>query len=708
MNRTSTLLLSFVLLALAPIEAPTCGPVFDTAVFVADDVPGVALADYNSGKLGVVRKSFRLQHLATAWRCLNGSPLPASAWTPRAERPVEQSWKAWLAGRAAVIEDKLPEYPEVFRQVPGSDWAQFVNCNGSAFENAQRTLEERIKSFGATNPEVKAWVKAQDTVFANCGKGVNIPPPPSPDLPPILQADRRYQIAAAHFYAAEFDAGRAAFLEISKDTTSPWQSLGRYLAARCLVRKGTLKPGEREVDAALLKQAEEELLDLARAAINPEIRAASLRLAGYVASRLRPAQQLVRTAKLLSSRSNDASFQENWASFRILMDSTRDRKDVIGANEMLDWLLAMRGDMPEEQVMEQWKKVKSEAWLVAALARVTPGKADAAQLLAAAANVAPDSPAYATVSYDRAHLLAGASEDERRSMLDQMIANLRDRQPASVLNPFLAERMPLAKTFDDFLRDAVRVPAALASYGYAPWPAHEPAALFDVDSMLVMHSSVPLLRWVKAAESDQLTSHLRSRFLRAAWVRAVLMADHDLARRLAPAVVRDYSGLAQPLKAYQEAASPEDREFAAVWTMLKAPGLQPFMRPNLDRSGQLHERSPFRDNWWCGAEYTTPKRDAPFLPAEERQQGAAEAYAITSKGAAGNYFAPVTIAWAQSHREDPRAAEALHLTVMATRFGCRDDATGQHSKEAFQTLHKLFPSSEWARKTPHWYAKDRP
>ena len=49
-------------------------------------------------------------------------------------------------------------------------------------------------------------------------------------------------------------------------------------------------------------------------------------------------------------------------------------------------------------------------------------------------------------------------------------------------------------------------------------------------------------------------------------------------------------------------------------------------------------------------------------------------------------------------------AEALALTVRATRFGCRRDGSNRsNSYAAFNLLHELFPDSEAAKHTRYWY-----
>lgn len=62
----------------------------------------------------------------------------------------------------------------------------------------------------------------------------------------------------------------------------------------------------------------------------------------------------------------------------------------------------------------------------------------------------------------------------------------------------------------------------------------------------------------------------------------------------------------------------------------------------------------------------------------------------------------------KAHPEDPNAAEALALTVRATRYGCylppdKEASDKDISKEAFQLLHKHYSASGWTAKTPYYY-----
>jgi hypothetical protein len=122
----------------------------------------------------------------------------------------------------------------------------------------------------------------------------------------------------------------------------------------------------------------------------------------------------------------------------------------------------------------------------------------------------------------------------------------------------------------------------------------------------------------------------------------------------------------------------------------------------------------YRDNWWCSFETqvraaasdaTEAAATAPpaFLSEAQRAAAARERERLAAHGTAPNYFCRLAIEWANKSPDDPRVPEALHLAVRATRYGCADDETGPLSKAAFQLLHRKYPGSEWAKKTPYWY-----
>ena len=61
------------------------------------------------------------------------------------------------------------------------------------------------------------------------------------------------------------------------------------------------------------------------------------------------------------------------------------------------------------------------------------------------------------------------------------------------------------------------------------------------------------------------------------------------------------------------------------------------------------------------------------------------------------------LARARTHPNDPDLPWLLHVVVMSTRGGCTDADNRELSRTAWQLLHRRFPASSWAKKTPYYY-----
>lgn len=133
----------------------------------------------------------------------------------------------------------------------------------------------------------------------------------------------------------------------------------------------------------------------------------------------------------------------------------------------------------------------------------------------------------------------------------------------------------------------------------------------------------------------------------------------------------------------------------------------------------------FGKNWWCGFDLSSepdprysasseliellyPDHRVPF-PAfvTTAEQGATEGElrATVAAGSARSYLTAEAIKWAAAKPTDSDAAEALAQAVEGWRWSaCRDDqSNSEPPRRAFETLHKLFPQSEWAKRTKYWY-----
>src|SRR5713101_7602312 len=331
--KTSTILCVLVIMAvLLDRPRPLFGHLEPTpAAIVAYSVhPDFPLATFARGELGVLQPPDARSYLYVAYRYFIGQGFDqeeqkalVALWDERLNSRwnAGEAWiKEWLDTRSTVpgvgVPPELQAYhrfplgyfkypgfppaPEVQAQyyhslAPGY-FSEYLNCPEDVFWTAVRTLNERIAQFGAASPEVREWVRAQDQVFANCSGGPAIPGPAEPGIHPLIQADRAYQIAAAHLYAGHFDVAENLFREIAQDASSPWRQIAPYLVARTLVRKATLGagPGEAgpgETDMATLAQAKVALHTVLSDDSLHTIHPAAQRLLAFVRFRLQPVER---------------------------------------------------------------------------------------------------------------------------------------------------------------------------------------------------------------------------------------------------------------------------------------------------------------------------------------------------------------------------------------------------------------------------------
>ena len=161
------------------------------------------------------------------------------------------------------------------------------------------------------------------------------------------------------------------------------------------------------------------------------------------------------------------------------------------------------------------------------------------------------------------------------------------------------------------------------------------------------------------------------------------------------------------------------------WILAGAGRTQSY-RPERDLDGMLRYRPfhrPLPDyvastynwgNWWCAdtsgnrlhelrREMTTVVRNARFSSYPEPQLEAIRRVPDARTTAATTSFGPHVIRYAKDNLDDPRVPRTLHRLVFATRYACYT-APGDISRAAYTLLHKHFPDSEWADKTPYWFA----
>jgi hypothetical protein len=146
-----------------------------------------------------------------------------------------------------------------------------------------------------------------------------------------------------------------------------------------------------------------------------------------------------------------------------------------------------------------------------------------------------------------------------------------------------------------------------------------------------------------------------------------------------------------------------------AWHSQFQPEIRVSYRTELDSPG----------SWWCPVEAPSPangdniswRLPAAYAPSErvftsrDTADAQQELTRLHQAGSTEMFLAPIVFDWAKAHSDDPQVPEALYRLVVVTRYGCRngDPAIGQISKTAFDLLHKKYPQSSWAAKTPYWF-----
>ena len=785
-----------VLLAvlLTPANIFSCGPFFSGPVFTEQEGPDQPLDLFAQGRLGIVLPSYQRQYLVIAYRYLSGKPLSKAeqtaivqAWTPTWPPPGQPSpdevpINKWAEARSAALGQ--PSATELnnmnrFRQMPDSPWVEYPNCGNDAFVTAAKTLMDLTKRFGAGSAPVRDWVQAQDTVFQNChgtdrvGAYQNAAAQVPPRLPAptaglqdaVLRLDRQYQIAAANFYAGDFQVAAQQFRQIADEPDSPWRIWAPYLVARCYVRDATLNvpssndphrdPNAPSFNVQQMTAAEKQLQSILKAPALAAVHPASRRLLDFVEVRLHPDERLHEVAQQLSGRTPAGDIAQDLIDFNWLLRkqayvpdtdlprSSAWRDDLAKRgllDDLTDWVLTFQqpGTNAMNHPVERWRATKSEAWLIAALSMTQAGDANAPALADAAAAVAPNSPAYEMAVYYRARLLTAQNKpDAARQLLDANLSRFEEGSLSS-FNLLLGERLAVAADFHQFLEFAPRTPV---EYSYmdcddcsAPATGTGPAKplpkRLEGDSSRIFNQRLPLSMLTEAVTGTVLPSELRAYIARATWARAAILGDLNAAKAVEAMTVEGHFDLRDYIKGYDAAATDEARTFAATWTMLHFPGMRPFIYGGGFREAKFNAIDNFRDNWWCGkafanengpeavayvlrefpAENDTAKKSEPvpppfpsFLTAAERTSTGEQWRQLSTLAAAPDYMGRVVLNWAKDHPDDQRLPEALHLVVRATRYGCSGDNTGKLSKAAYDLLHTRYPTSSWTKQTPYWF-----
>lgn len=745
-------LLAFVLLFTATQPVSACGPFMVEAIFVHTVHPGYPMDRFAAGRIGVVQPTYARSYLYVAYRYLSGSSFTpdeqkalTSLWKNRLEfgwSAGEEDWlKPWLEARKKVVaQDPAPISAYRSREKP-NEYEAYLNCQKDSFDTAISTLNERIAKYGADNPAVRTWLEAQDQVFSNCGGGSFIPAELPPDADALMRADRAYQIAAANFYSEKFDEAQKRFESISNDGASPWRNNSVYLVARTLARKGSIGPPEQKQES--LSAAEAQLRKILADKNLSSLHAASTRLLNLVRLRAHPDERLTELAQTLTTKTANPNLKQDLWDYTALLDTylekdeedtTKSAPPVPKGADLSDWIATFQDTSKdaENHALARWQATHSNPWLIAALSLTNGKHPKANELLSEAMKVNSRSAAFASARYHAIRLLIETGKTtEARTLLDQTLKSDRAHFDESALNLLSGQRMSLANSLDEFLADAARVPATISwNDDGRELPAEDEEVsdqtknrigkpFFDVDAAKAINEQLPLSVLKEAARSKTLPLGPRRDLAQAAWLRAALLGDTKTADELTPIVANLFPELATLLNEYSSTAQPDEKKFAAIYAWLKTPGLEPIVDAGVGRQDPVTQQDSYRDNWWCTSsfvpataeenreviQFTAVTTGPPprFLSPPESAQAEKEWSTLRSLGTAPNYIVRQVVQWANTHPNDPRVPEALHLAVRTTRYGCTDKDSARWSKTAFDVLHRKYPNNPWTKKTPYWF-----
>ncbi len=723
----------------------SCGPFFPTVVFFHKYMPDYPFNSFAAGNLGVIQPTYARSYLVVAYRHMMGIGMNKEEqkavlglWLDRLQgQPEDQSSAIdeWLKTRAQVVGTGPPptgfsQYGQVWTV---SEYLGFSDILSDAFATASRTLTQRIRQFGTQHSDIVAWVDAQDKVFG--GHNVSIPDPPRANLNSLLRADRFYQIAAANFYIRNFDEAQALFSTIAADTTSPWRTLAPYLVARTLVRKASFNSTDDSLDTVAYKLAEIRLNAIIKNEKLREIHPASRRLLGIVKSRYRPVERTAELVGKILKKGSGSTLKQNLSDYTWMLDrfleEWRRPNPIeirsIRSNDLTDWICSFQSTVPAEveKTLARWRESGFLPWLVAILSKARYEDPFVEEVLAAADRVPSSSPGFASVRYHMARLLTEKKQfADARAIVDSVIGHYKSRLNRSSLNLLRMLKLRTATALDEYMASLWLAPVQIENNDGFDFDLKRLADTLLSPKFVeapAMNSSLPLDILVAIASEKSISKNLRRDLVLSCWVRGVLLDRGDVVGALAAELINFQPSMRKLLAQYEQASTSEQRRFAAVYLMLKFPGLTPAIR-SVGLRSKIHRIDDLRDNWWCTMRRTEDSEtmyshglgydaNAPdtlastpaFLTQEQLSQAETEWRTLQDLGSGPTFLCTNVMEYAQEHPDDPRVPEALHLAVRSTRYGCKDSESSRLGKRAFQLLHTKYPKSKWTNQTKYWY-----
>lgn len=681
---------------------------------------------------------------------------PISAWLAARKELVADAPR-WRPGSMRAADAK--SYEE-FLNCPDGAYA-FAAETLAALRQRQDATPARLNAWVDGQDRVFAQCTAEPPGRAAATGRPQPEPPPAIDGLPASEPlhwrqARDYQRAAAAFYASDWGAAEAGFARIAADNAHPWQAWAALARMRTVVRQATLTPraegdyGPQKLAPALLgklqpmaafigthadwatqQRAAEELLNLVRARSEPEKRLAQLTRELAVLDKAPPAQALADWARI-----SDHWLDEESAAV------VAPREAAVRALPVFDWIYAERSCMggsagavksasgPGQTPLARWRaQPDGVLWLIPTLTcangqELVKDAATWKALQAAADKVPAGHPGWRTVRMQQVRLLREAGDFDRART--QLAALTSPAGPTPTARNLAAEEaLRLARTPAEAIPWLSRESGAWSMYsqGDAVYPydrAAPVARALDGDGATLLIKRFTLSEWPAVISAKAVPDKIRAALAFGLWWRADVLDQPDLARSAATTL----SGLLPKAEGealvgpYLKATTAEERR-AALWrASISRNGLTAQVNvglgPNMLLVGQKpDDPKDATAGTWCRLDQGADSEQADWDKAHpvpgpvtgwpSVETVAKERAALGAMGSATGAFARWVLA--QSRRPD-RPADLpwlLYVGIQSTKGGCTDKDNSAQSKAMFQTLHRLYPKSEWAKRSPYFY-----
>lgn len=696
-------------------------------MFKAYRAPDIPLVRFQSGELGVLQPGMRRVYLYTAWRAISLGPRIADI--PGTQGGLARAdgsafGNGWYEASSASLQPLRPRLADLLRVPENDDQVRKLTaCPEAASAYAMRTFQQASTRADATPQRLDQWLLAQHRVGEACREAEDAryrydksaapllaAPAPLPESEPLFWRQlREYQRAAWHFHLNHYAESATLFERIGASRGHPMQGLGRYLALRAEVRDAVAQ--SQGVDAAAREQKARGLenkggvilSDASLAAMHEPVHA----LLRAMRVGLTPESRLAELSRYLDNPAADPFALDRLGDWSVLMDVPQ-AQQLRSGHEFIDWIETLQEcDRTERtgncsaqarHALDRWRQRQSRTWLMAALmlAESMPAELERAALAIPAAD-----PAFLTARYHVARLirLSGRSA-EARALLDPILTR---QLPAGTRNLFREERFASASSVRDAAAYLLRT-----NVDFRKMREDEPENSVNDDGLRWVNEVLTVADLIELAGSPALPREMRARIAGAAWMRAVLIGKPQLGQRAADLLAQLAPVASDAVARYRRSASPaEARHRMLVETTRLGLSAQLAMSASPIAAGSPDDVTA---SAWCsfhpdatGGLPSFPWRLPEPPPGSNSSDAVDEFAALRKLKTATGVLGDDVMQWSVSQPADPELPWLLHVVVQSTRGGCLDPDAKSLSKRAFTLLHKRYPRSEWARKTPYFY-----